>query len=146
MMNIKIFLSHCFCGLLLGACSTAPQPITVGKDACSFCKMSVVDKRYGAELITKKGKVYKFDDMHCLIAFRKSGSILNQDLQCMYIVNFDAPHELMELKDALLFKSELLRSPMGSNISGFKTKQALQSAAETFKGETVPLQQLIPGE
>lgn len=145
-MNIKTFLSQCTGSLLLVACSTAPQPITVGKDACSFCKMSVVDKRYGAELITKKGKVYKFDDMHCLIAFRKSGSMQDQDLQCMYIVNFDAPHELLVLKDALLFKSEQLRSPMGSNISGYKTEQALQTAAQTFKGETVPLQQLIPGE
>ncbi len=41
-------------------CNTEPQPIKIGEDACSFCKMSIADNRYGAEIITKKGKVFKF--------------------------------------------------------------------------------------
>ena len=33
------------------------------------CKMTLVDKKFGAEVVTKKGKVYKFDDLNCMIKF-----------------------------------------------------------------------------
>ena len=50
--------------LSLSSCSTAPQPIRIGQDNCDFCKMTISDNRFGAEIITKKGKVYIFDDEH----------------------------------------------------------------------------------
>ena len=56
------------------SCTTKPQPIKMG-DACDFCIMGVADNRFGAELITKKGKIYKFDDIHCLIGFIKEKAV-----------------------------------------------------------------------
>lgn len=32
--------------------------------------MTISDGRFGAELITKKGRVYKFDDLRCLINYK----------------------------------------------------------------------------
>jgi len=40
---------------LLSACSRAPEPIVYGKDACTHCKMTIMDKRFAAEIITSKG-------------------------------------------------------------------------------------------
>ena len=48
--------------LLLNGCSKGPKPIDYGNDGCHFCKMTIVDKIHGSELITEKGKVFKFDD------------------------------------------------------------------------------------
>ena len=48
------------------ACSKGHQPINYGEDECEFCKMMVMDKRYGAELVTDKGKIYFFDSIECL--------------------------------------------------------------------------------
>jgi len=133
-----------FIVLSFASCSTAPQPIKVGKDACSFCKMGVADKRFGAELISKKGKVYKFDDLHCLLEFKKENTVKSEDTQSIYVVDFEAPHSLVQLDNAFLLQSEALRSPMGSNIAAFVTENALQNGLETFKGQPVGLNTLIP--
>ena len=58
--------------LMLGSmfllyCSPTVEPITFGDDQCTFCKMSIVDKRYGAEVLTTKGKVFKYDALECMI-------------------------------------------------------------------------------
>ena len=29
--------------------------------------MKIADGKFGAELITTKGRIYKFDDIHCMI-------------------------------------------------------------------------------
>ncbi|MGB5288980.1 MAG: hypothetical protein WBN42_10875, partial [Ignavibacteriaceae bacterium] len=48
---------------LLASCGSKPEPINYGKDECEFCRMQISDNRYGAELVTDKGKVYKFDSI-----------------------------------------------------------------------------------
>ena len=63
------------------SCNSGPQPIKLGQDACSFCKMSIADNHFGAEIMTKKGKVYKFDDMHCIAGFMKANTIDNNDIK-----------------------------------------------------------------
>ena len=56
----------------LSSCSTEPEPIRIGKDNCQFCKMTISDKRFGAEIVTKKSKIFKFDDQHCLFYYMNS--------------------------------------------------------------------------
>lgn len=130
--------------LLLISCKVEPQPIQIGKDACSFCKMGVMDKRYGAELITKKGKIYKFDDLHCLLAFVKDASVRTEQVRQMYLVDFLEPHGFIELEQAFLYKSELMRSPMGSNIAAFLSMEQLKKTTALIPGEMVPLNSLLP--
>lgn len=56
--------------LLLGACAAAgPRPIAYDRDVCAFCRMTVGDPRYGAELVTARGKVYTFDSIECLASY-----------------------------------------------------------------------------
>jgi len=56
--------------LLLGACAAAgPRPIAYDRDVCAFCSMTVSDPRYGAELVTVKGKVLTFDSIECLASY-----------------------------------------------------------------------------
>ena len=129
---ISIFLIF---GLM--SCNTLPQPIKLGVDACGFCKMSIADKRFGAEIITKKGKVFKFDDMHCLLAFIKANTINNNDIKETYLINFDEPHNFIEAPKAFLLKSNELHSPMGGNIANFSDENKLKEAAQKFEGEEV---------
>jgi len=124
-------------------CSTGPQPIKIGEDACSFCKMSIADNRFGAEIITKKGKVFKFDDMHCVLEFRKSNTINNEDIKQIYLVNFNEPHDFIEAHKAFLLKSEELRSPMGGNTASFTDADKLKQATQKFNGNETTWETLI---
>jgi len=139
-MKVKIsFLLLLSLILVMAACSVEPQPIKMGKDACSFCKMGFIDKRFGAELITKKGKVYKFDDLHCLLEFEKAATVKENDIARTFIVNYQEPHNFIELKEAFLFKSEAFRSPMGSDIAAFMTEKQLKETTTSLSGEIVQL-------
>ena len=121
----------------LASCSTGPQPIKLGADACVFCKMTISDKNFGAEIMTNKGKAYKFDDTHCLIAFMKEGTVAEKDIEGTYLVNFAEPHNFVEVSEALLFKSEDLHSPMGGNVASFDSKDKLDDVAMRVKGEII---------
>ncbi|MEO7316090.1 MAG: nitrous oxide reductase accessory protein NosL [Ginsengibacter sp.] len=121
----------------LSSCSTGPQPIKLGSDACTFCKMTISDKNFGAEIVTKKGKAYKFDDTHCLIAFMHENKVEPKDIKETYLVNFVEPHNFIESSKVLLLKSEDLHSPMGGNVASFDDKNKLDEVAEKVKGEII---------
>lgn len=131
-------------GLL--SCNTGPQPIKIGSDACAFCKMTIAEKNFGAEIITKKGKAYKFDDTHCLVAFKKANTIDNNDIKETYLVNFVEPHNFIESSKAFFLKSEELHSPMGGNTASFDDEAKLKEVAQKMKGEIITRDALINGQ
>ncbi|HEY8658165.1 MAG TPA: nitrous oxide reductase accessory protein NosL [Hanamia sp.] len=120
--------------LLLNSCNTGPQPIITGKDHCDFCKMPVSDNRFGAEVITTKGKVFKFDDAHCVLSFLHSDGFKNEQQYTIYFVDFSGKHELMPAEKASYLKSDALRSPMNGNIAAFQSSDSLQTALQKFPG------------
>ncbi len=119
--------------LLLFACSNSPQPISYGKDECSDCKMSIIDKKFGAELISVKGKIYKFDDISCMVQFLISDKIEQSEIEKILVINYQQEEEFLDAKIATYFMSEDLHSPMGGNTAAFKTKNEVES----FKGNKV---------
>ncbi|PYF70607.1 nitrous oxide reductase accessory protein NosL [Pedobacter nutrimenti] len=144
MKSITYILPFLWVMVAMGSCNVEPKPIKVGTDACSFCKMGVADKRFGAELITRKGKVYKFDDLHCLVEFTRTEGVKHEDIDGMYLVNYEKPHGFIELQNAFLFKSEAFKSPMGSNIAAFQTKEKLAAASQSVEGSVVQVTSLMP--
>ena len=136
MKNSIIIFS--FLTLLFTSCSTGPQPIALGKDACSFCKMTIADHNFGAELITNKGKIYKFDDTHCLAAFKKE-SVKNEDVKSVYFVNFLEPHNFIEADKAHFLQSEELHSPMGGNTAVFENEDTLKMTQQKTGGNIIML-------
>jgi len=128
------------------SCNSGPAPIQLGKDACSFCKMSIADQHFGAEIVTKKGKVYKFDDMHCILGFIKSNTINNSDIKETWLVNFDEPHNFIPAEKAFLLKSNDLHSPMGGNIANFSDETQLKEAAKKFPGEQLSWNDLLKAQ
>ncbi len=125
------------------SCNSGPKPIKLGQDTCSFCKMSIADKRFGAEIITKKGKIYKFDDMHCVLGFMKANTINNNDIKETYLVNFEEPHNFILAQKSYLLKSSELHSPMGGNVASFDNETKLKEAAQKVKGQTVTWEALV---
>ncbi len=121
--------------VFFASCASGPQPIQLGKEACGYCKMTISDPHFGGEIITAKGKVYKFDDMHCLTSFLKENNIAGADIKSMYAVNFCGNHDLIKAdENLLLYKSDLLHSPMNGNIAAFNNRDSLAAVMNKFKG------------
>ncbi|HET6541199.1 MAG TPA: nitrous oxide reductase accessory protein NosL [Chryseolinea sp.] len=109
--------------LVFWGCSIEPEPLIYGKDQCHSCKMTLMDKKFGAELVTTKGKVYKFDDINCLFNFYNEGSVNKEDFRLKLVVDFSRPEKLIDAEKAVYLKSGEIKSPMASQVAAFETTQ-----------------------
>ena len=134
--GIPILVMSVFMMMLMG-CQTGPKPINMGKDYCDFCKMTISDNRFGAEIITKKTKIYKFDDAHCIRNFLLEHRVKQEEVAAIYFTDFSSPHQLIPIENAIFFHSEELKSPMNGNIAVFSAEDSLKSVSVKFKGNKI---------
>ena len=106
--------------LILFSCNVSPKAIDYGNDGCHFCKMTIVDKVHAAEIVTKKGKVYKFDATECMVNFIKEFD--TKDIKLYLSNNYKEPEALIDATQATFLISKNIPSPMGAFLSAFKTK------------------------
>jgi copper chaperone NosL len=125
------------------SCNAGPEPLKVGIDNCHFCKMTISDARFGAELVTKKGKIYKFDDTHCILDYLKTKEVESANIKNIYLINYSGNHQLIDVKNALLLKADELRSPMAGNIAAFDLQDSLAAVQKRFPGTMVLWNELI---
>jgi copper chaperone NosL len=65
-MQYRIIIVLIAC-VLSNSCEVRPDAINYNEDQCEYCKMKISDTRFGAELVTRKGKIYKYDSAECLL-------------------------------------------------------------------------------
>ncbi len=126
-----------FLMMCMSSCNAGPEPIKTGTDDCYFCKMTISDVRFGAEIVTTKGKVYKFDDMHCILSYLKTKDLEPGDIKDIYFSNFCGDHRLINVNGSSLLRSEGLRSPMGGNIAVFDNRDSLIKIQQRYPGDPV---------
>ena len=119
--------------LLVSSCSTDPEPLVYGTDICHFCKMTLMDKKFGAELVTKKGKVYKFDDMNCFLNFYNSGYEATEDFEHKLVIDYANPGKLIDATNGFYLKSSAIRSPMNGEVAAFESKEAMDGFKKEWK-------------
>lgn len=103
------------------ACRVEPEPIMYGTDNCHVCKMTMMDKRFGAEVVTAKGKIYKFDDVNCMMEFLQSGYLEDREVKYRLVADFAQPGTLISADEAYYVKSPEVRSPMASQVAAFQS-------------------------
>ena len=136
----KIFLFVLLSGILY-SCSIEPKPIQYGSDACSFCKMTIVQQIHGAEIVTNKGKVYKFDAVECMINFKNE---MSKEQPKLFLTNhYHTPKELISAEEAAFLISENLPSPMGEYITAFKSKSAANEIQKELNGKVYSWSELL---
>ncbi|GGW58959.1 hypothetical protein GCM10008085_08410 [Winogradskyella epiphytica] len=91
--------------------------------------MTIVDKVHAAEVVTNKGKVYKFDATECMINFMDDFD--SSEIKLYLSNNYTEPEVLIDATKATFLISENIPSPMGAFLSAFKRKYE----AERFQKE-----------
>jgi copper chaperone NosL len=122
--------------LLMVSCKTGPTPINFGKDVCDHCKMIIMDNKYCSEIVTNKGKVFKFDDYTCMSAFSRTDQIKNAGGHNTYISDYNGSG-FVKSDSAFFITSSSLRGPMGGTFCGFKDKASQEAAITNLKGTAV---------
>ncbi|MEJ8606223.1 nitrous oxide reductase accessory protein NosL [Riemerella anatipestifer] len=111
------------------------EAIELGKDQCSHCKMTIQDSRYATELITEKGRIYKFDDLVCMEAYTRENSqkIGNAKL---FVSDF-LTSQLFPLEKAFKITGGQVKSPMNGNIATFKNKNEAIKEAHRLQASVI---------
>ncbi len=125
-------------GLLLtlmtgSGCSSGPQPIPYGRGECSLCHMALSDRRYGAELVTHKGKAYFFDDINCLLYFEEG--VATRDIAGRWVADFAREGQLVAVEEAVFLHSQSLRTPMASYVAAFGRRSDAEKVQAEGGGE-----------
>jgi copper chaperone NosL len=122
-------LSFCFF-----SCTDAKAvPIKLNVDNCDFCKMSIADGKYGAEVITQKGRAYKFDDIMCMVNYSKENAATK--IKAYYVHNFTQDNNLIPAETAFFISGGDIHSPMGGNIIGFSSESDAKEIAKKLNAE-----------
>ena len=131
MKKIYWLFSLCF---LIWACEIKPQEIKYGHDGCHFCKMTIVDTRHAAEIVTNKGKTFKYDAIECML---NDLQVWDEAPVALYLVSdYDQPKALIDATKAHYLISESIPSPMGAFLTAFENRH-VRDRIKTEKGGEV---------
>lgn len=121
--------------VLFAACNVSPQPINYGSDACKYCDMTIVDRQHSAQLVSAKGKAFKYDAIECMVHSYQE-DMKDTEIAFYLVADFDTPGELIDATTSSYLVSEKIQSPMGANLSAFKNKNEAEKTKEKFSGKT----------
>lgn len=138
MPPISVFLL----AILVISCEPTIQAINYGQDGCNYCRMTIVEDLYGTELLTTKGKAYKFDSIECLAAFVIKDEVAKEKIHGLYFTDFEDAGNLYPLQELIFVQAKKLKSPMGLNLSAYRTQKTADDVALLYFGETMTWEQV----
>ncbi|MFZ2283646.1 MAG: nitrous oxide reductase accessory protein NosL [Lutibacter sp.] len=121
--------------ILLGtiSCKVEPEAIEYGKDQCSFCKMNIVDQMHSAQMVTTKGKQFKFDSIECMVNYLDQNK--EEKTALLLVADYGNPGEMTEAEKATYLITPAIKSPMGANLSAFSAKNRVEEVQQKNQGE-----------
>lgn len=117
------------------SCTVKVQPIEYGADDCDFCKMGIVDAKHAAQLVTTKGKNYKFDAIECMLHYLADTTHPEKEYQHILVADIRNPGTLIPAEQAHFIISKNIPSPMGAFLSATQTKEDAQKLLDEFTGD-----------
>lgn len=120
--------------LVLANCQSATlEPVAIeAHDMCAFCRMSISEKQYAAELIDRDGEAFKFDDIGCMTNFRKEKKN-DGSIRATFVMDFER-REWLKAEDAFYVRSAEIKTPMSGGIVALKAESNAQAAAAKYQG------------
>jgi copper chaperone NosL len=116
-------------------------PIKLNADSCDFCKMSIADGKYAAEVITQKGRVYKFDDIGCMANYCKENA--KTKMSAYYVSDFAKDNVLIPAETAFFLSGGAINSPMHGGIIAFSSEKETKEVATKLNAKTITWNAII---
>jgi len=126
-----------FVALALLSCTPTEPAIEFGKAECAHCRMNVVDKQFGAALVTEKGRQYVFDDVSCMVHFVAKGTVAESQVEAWYVCDHAKPGTLIDATTALYLQGPAFRSPMRGDVAAYANEAERTKGAA--QGESKPM-------
>lgn len=128
----------------LAACAArGPVALRWGEEGCRHCHMTLADRRYGAEVVTRTGKAFAFDDAGCAALFLAEGGVAEQDVGEVWVVDAAKPATLISALGARFVRSAEIATPMGSGVLATADPVQADSFATATHGRSLGWPELM---
>lgn len=97
-----------------GCTPAGPREIAYGEETCGYCRMTITDPRYSAQVRTAHGRVQAFDAIECAASFARS--LPEGELRGVWVSDHDAPGKFLAVEDASFWRTTAASTPMGSGL------------------------------
>lgn len=128
MRTFRIVIVACF----LISCTIAVREINYGNDQCTYCNMTIIDKKHSAIMTNHKGKQFNFDAVECLV--NKVNATNHSKIGDLYVADFYNPGNLNNALESKFIISKSVKSPMGAYLSAVSNDSAANAFVEQFGG------------
>ncbi len=136
--------AFCATAVVLSACGSGPEPLRYGADVCEHCRMMIMDPKYGAEIVTAKGRIFKFDAAECMVNFLRAGSVqLSPGRDRFLTIDMASPGNLIDAKTAFYLKDRAFQSPMGGNLASFASRSLAENNHQHADGRILTWNELL---
>jgi copper chaperone NosL len=128
--------THLLLSLSIFSCSNNQVvPLKLNVDNCNYCKMTIADGKFGAEIITKKGRAYKFDDIMCMAKYCKENGTTK--IGSYYVSDYQQDNTLIPAETAFFLSGRTIQSPMRGGIIAFSSKNEVATFEIKFNAKPI---------
>lgn len=126
---------------LISSCKPSLEAINFHEDECAYCKMIISDPKFAAELVSKTGKVFKYDSAECLIKELKGAP--TEKYTIMAVSDYNRDQVFIDADKAIFLISEGVPSPMGANLSSYSDRQSAETVRQAKGGEIYSFDEIL---
>jgi copper chaperone NosL len=120
---------------LVVACGVAgPMALGWGTDQCAHCHMTLADRKFGAEIVTTRGRALPFDDAGCAAKHLVTAATPADEVSSVWVVDYTRPDSLIAADGAVYVRSAAFHTPMGSGIVAVPDSATAAALAAELQG------------
>ncbi|MNY17528.1 NosL [compost metagenome] len=91
-----------------------------------------MDNKFGAVMLNKNGKSFKFDSAECMIDYSNEKP---EHSDSYFVTDFSKAGSYISAREAVFLHGENVKSPMGGNIAAFSSKDDAAKMQQELKGD-----------
>lgn len=118
-----------------------PVPLDSRNDACRFCRMTVVDMRFAAQIVAPGEEPVMFDDLGCLTHYIKGRPLAPGAV--VYVGDYGT-RTWVRADEAVFTRVEGLETPMGSGLVAHGSAAARDADPVARAGAVVAFDDVVP--
>jgi copper chaperone NosL len=129
--------------LLLGGCAVEPQPVMLGAEECTHCRMVISDLEFAAQALNTRGKAYKFDAVECMAEWVLADRIPPAEIHSLWVADRADEGRWIPVMEASFLRSDGIRSPMGLGLIAHASEGEARLHQRTVGGEVLAWNEVL---
>ena len=128
--------------LSASACGSGPRPLVAGEDSCRYCRMTIDDSRFGAMVLTARGRLETFDSIECLAGYVSSLASTSTP-RAIWVADVENPSRWLDATHARFLYGGTLHSPMGRRLAALDGAADADAVQQRLGGELMSWPQVL---